>query len=110
MLAGQDGKVAFPLRQVKEHAGVTPPGLPVLVRLGEAAGGVLADGLQQPEARPARGRLGDGERFGCQPVHDIQRRRLVPAAAHTAAAVSPKSPANTDSSRNTRASCADNSS
>jgi len=53
MLTRQDGKVRLPFCQVKEHLGVPQPGLPGLVRLRQAVGGVLADGLQQPVASGA---------------------------------------------------------
>ena len=59
-----------------------PPDLPGLARLGQAPGGVLADGLQQPVPGAARGGLGDHQRLAGQLVHQVQRGRLVPAAAH----------------------------
>ena len=82
MLTRQDGKVRLPFCQVKEHLGVPQPGLPGLVRLRQAVGGVLADGLQQPVPGPARSRLGDDEGLAGQPVHHIQRGRLIPLPAH----------------------------
>ena len=48
VLAGQDGKVPFPLREREERLSVPPPGGPGVPCLGETAGSVLADRLQQP--------------------------------------------------------------
>ena len=41
-----------PARPVKERPGVPPPGLSGVARLGQPAGGVLADGLQHPVPGP----------------------------------------------------------
>jgi hypothetical protein len=82
LLGQQHSQFAFGLRQVQECLGVPPPGRLGFARRGQGLRSVLADGLQHPVPGAIPGQLGDQQRLANQLVHQIQRGRLVSAAAH----------------------------
>ncbi len=82
MLARQDVEVVLACGEISEGRGVPLPGRCLLACLGQAAGGVLADGLQQLVSGPAAGAANEQQGFGCQRVDHIKCGRVVSAAAH----------------------------